>query len=129
LLAGNIALRRLGCCEFLLSVLYLNLTHNQVSAVDMETMSINQAEMQTVLEATIQIHLYPKDSLEALGVGQEQKSLFEALAEAKVEYRYEMGLGTLSSQNGEIILITHDHWGDLDELGMASSATPQATHY
>lgn len=102
----------------ILSILYLNLTDNQAAAVSLETPLIHQTEMQTILEATIQIYMYPQDSLEALGVDQGQKSLNEALAEAHVEYRYEMGLGTLVSHNGEIILITHDHWGDLDDMGM-----------
>jgi hypothetical protein len=102
----------------ILSILYLNLTDNQAAASSPETTSINQAEMQRVLEATIQIYMYPQDSLDALGVVQGQKSLNEALVKVNVDYRYEMGLGTLVNQNGEIILITHDHWGDLDNMGM-----------
>jgi hypothetical protein len=102
----------------ILSILYLNLTHNQAAAVSRETSTINQMEMQKVLEATIQIYMFPQDSLNALGVVPGQKSLNDAIADANVEYRYEMGLGTLVNQNGEIIIITHDHWKDLDALGM-----------
>jgi hypothetical protein len=102
----------------ILSILYLNLTHNQAAAVSLEKPSIHRAEMQMVLEATIQIYMYPQDSLDALGVVPGQKSLNDAIARSHVEYRYEMGLGTLVNRNGEIILITHDHWGDLDDLGM-----------
>ena len=102
----------------IVSIFYLNLTHNQTAAVSLEKPSINQTDRQTILEATIQIYMYPQDSLDALGVVHGQKSLNDALAEAQVEYRYEMGLGTLVNHNGEIILVTHDHWGDLDALGM-----------
>jgi hypothetical protein len=103
---------------FTLAVLGLNLAHNQVSAFELEAKSISPSEAQIVLGATIQISMFPGDSLEALGLGQRHPSLTEALAETDVEYRYELGLGTLVSCNGEILLITHDHWGSLDDLGM-----------
>jgi len=102
----------------ILPFLYLNLIQNQGSAVGLETATITEAEMQTILEATIQIYLFPSESLEALGVDQHQISLNDALTRTDVEYRYELGLGTLVSHHGEIILITHDHWGALDNLGM-----------
>jgi hypothetical protein len=102
----------------MLSILYLNVTYPQATAGRQKTIPINQGTMQTVMEATIQIYMYPQDSLDALGVAPGQKSLNDAIAEGQVEYRYEMGLGTLVSSNDEIILITHDHWGDLAALGM-----------
>jgi hypothetical protein len=58
--------------------------------------------------------LSPFDKLQNRG----QVSLNEALINAEVEYRYELGLGTLINNHGEIQLVTHDHWGSLDTLGM-----------
>jgi hypothetical protein len=107
----------LASLTVLLSFLYLYLAHNQALAVDLETRLISESETQTVLEATIQIHLFPNDSLDALGVGQGRLSLNEALSIAEVEYRYEIGMGTLVNHHGEIMLVTHDHWGCLDNLG------------
>jgi hypothetical protein len=107
----------LASLTVILSFLYLYLAHNQAPAVDLETRLISESVTQTVLEATIQIHLFPNDALDALGVGQGRLSLNEALSIAEVEYRHEIGLGTLVNHYGEIMLVTHDHWGCLDNLG------------
>jgi hypothetical protein len=102
----------------ILPIMFLNPPENNFSTVDMEAQQVTETDGQLILEATIQISVYPSESLEALGVDQQQISLNEALSTADVEYRYELGLGTLVSHNSEIILITHDHWSPIDQLGM-----------
>jgi hypothetical protein len=69
------------------------------------------------LEATLQLLLFPVETLDELGVGGNPAALREALSRTDIDYRYELGLGTLVSHDSELILITHDHWGDLDTLG------------
>jgi len=102
----------------ILPILYLNLPANHHSLTGVETTSVAKIDERQILEATIQIFMYPSESLEALGIDQQQISLNDSLSKADVEYRYELGLGTLISHNDEIILITHDHWGPLDRIGM-----------
>ncbi len=63
------------------------------------------------LEATLQILVFPSDVIDALGLGQNLSTFREALSKTEVSYRYASGLGTLVNYNGELILITHDHWG------------------
>jgi hypothetical protein len=102
----------------ILPIMFLNPPENNHSTAGVETRQVTETNVQQILEATIQVFMYPSESLEALGVDQQQISLNEALSKVEVEYRYELGLGTLVSHNSEIILITHDHWGPLDRLGM-----------
>jgi hypothetical protein len=102
----------------LLPIMCLNQDQNDTPPAGQDTSLILAAEMEPILEATVQIFVYPSESLEALGVGDQQISLTEARSSSDVEYRYKMGLGTLVNLHGEIILITHDHWGPLDPLGL-----------
>ena len=102
----------------ILPIVFLNPLKNDPSMIGVETTPVAEMNGRQIMEATIQIFMYPSDSLEALGIDQQQISLNEALSKADVEYRYELGLGTLVNHNGEIVLITHDHWGPLDRLGM-----------
>jgi hypothetical protein len=104
----------------ILSILYLNFSQNQPSSTGLETTPVTEAEMRPALDATIQILMFSTDSLDALdvGVGRQQTSLQDALSRNDVAFRYNLGLGTLVSHHGEITLITHDHWGSLDRLGM-----------
>jgi hypothetical protein len=107
-----------GSLALILSIFYLNMNGNHNSSMEKETTPISTTEIQQPMEATIQILLFPGDSLEVLGVDNKLVSLEDALSGTDVTYRYELGLGTLVSHNGEIILVTHDHWGPLDRLGM-----------
>jgi hypothetical protein len=100
------------------SVLFLNQQRNDPSTIGVETTPVAEMYGQQIMEATIQIFMYPSESIEALGVDQQNLSLNEALSKTNIEYRYELGLGTLVSHNGGIILITHDHWGLLDRIGV-----------
>jgi hypothetical protein len=102
----------------ILPIMFLNPPENNFSTVIVEAQQVTETDGRQILEASVQISVYPSESLEALGVDQQQLSLNEAVSNADVEYRYELGLGTLVNHNGEIILITHDHWGPIDQLGM-----------
>jgi hypothetical protein len=102
----------------ILPILFLNPLKNDPPTIGAETTPVAEMHGRQIKEATIQIFMYPSESLEAFGVDQQHLSLNEALAKENIEYRYELGLGTLVSYTGEIILITHDHWGPLDLLGV-----------
>lgn len=106
----------LASFAIILSTLYLNLAHKHDPAQAISA-SVTVTDDHPALEATIQILLFPAEALDELGIGQNPASLREALSRTDFEYRYELGLGTLVSHNGEFILITHDHWGPLDTLG------------
>ena len=100
----------------ILSTLYMNWIHlKDLSQAGSSPVTV--PDDHPALESTIQILLFPTDVLDELGIGRPQVSLREALSRMDVEYRYELGLGTLVSHKGELILITHDHWGPLKNLG------------
>ena len=105
----------------ILSILYVSPIQNQRTlASGLEEEPVTAEEIQPVLEATIQILMFPVDSLEALRLWADphQVSIYEAISSGNVGFHYERGLGTLVSKNGEIFLFTNDHWGCLDNLGM-----------
>jgi len=104
----------------ILSVVYLTIVPNfRTLANSQEVLPINAAEGQSITNATIQILVFPTATLEAfdLQVGQ-GLSIEEMLARGKSELHYGLGLGTLVEHHGKTLLYTHDHWGDLDRLGM-----------
>ena len=99
--------------------LVVNTSTNFTSHPREKLPAITTAVGRHVLDATVRILMFPTDSLEALGVKAGQRmSIEEARSRGDVTFRYELGLGTLISHNGEIMLYTHDHWGCLDNLGM-----------
>jgi hypothetical protein len=102
----------------ILPILFLTLDKKNTVSAGLGADTIPAAERQPVLEATVQILAYPQKTLDALGVTSQEMSLKQAIANAEVEYRYKLGIGTLIRQHGEVILVTHDHWGSLDEIGL-----------
>jgi hypothetical protein len=70
-------------------------TAQQVVVVEMPA----QATSQPILDATIQLYLY-KPQLDENG---NPTGNFDAVR----------GLGTLTRQNGEVVIVTHNHWGDM----------------
>ncbi len=101
----------------LLGVLFLSILLNPHSSETGSGIIRGSAYPHPALEATIQILLIPADTMEILGIGQDIFALREALSRTDAEYYFERGLGTLVSDHGELLLITHDHWGALDHLG------------
>ena len=68
----------------ILPIMCLTLQIYNHSSVGVETTPVSEIDHRQILDATIQIFMYPSNSLEVLGIDQQHSSLNEALSIADV---------------------------------------------
>lgn len=100
----------------ILAVVFLVVFHHQPSTAAGRR-PISEIDDHPALAAAIQIIMLPSDTREFLGSSQDISQSQEGGARSAKSYYFERGLGTLVSYHGELLLITHDHWSALDDIG------------
>ena len=91
------------------------ISHFVTQQVLAQTYEIDPAARQQILEATVQITLFAP-LLDETG----QPKLAEVNGQQLVQYVVGEGLGTLVSENGRDLIVTHDHWTLLEDMTKAT---------
>ena len=82
-----------------------------------QTYEIDSAARQQILDATVQITLYAP-ILDETG----QPKLIEINGQRQIQYTVGDGLGTLVNRNGQVVIVTHDHWTLMEQMTKATVA-------
>jgi hypothetical protein len=85
-----------------------------------KTYKIDPAARQNILDATVQITLFAP-VLDEIG----QPELTEVNGEHKMQYLIGEGLGTLVNKDGNLVIVTHDHWTLVEHMTIATFANVQ----
>lgn len=106
-----------GVVSSILMGFYSQFSHFVTQQVLAQTYEIDPETRQHILEATVQITLYAP-LLDETG----QPKLIEINGQQQRQFTIGEGLGTLVSEGGRVVIVTHDHWTLLDDMTKATFA-------
>jgi len=106
-----------GVVAVLITGVYNQMSQFVTQQVLTQTYEIDPAARQQILDATVQITLYAP-ILDETG----QPKLTEVNGQHQMQYTVGDGLGTLINRNGQVVIVTHDHWTLVERMTKATIA-------